>query len=318
MTKEGQKGFIAPDVRGAEAGTLRAEEELKAAIEAERPEDLAPPVEEDGGEDKKDKEVVPKDVPGDEKTTEHDWEGRYGNLRRFVQKKMDEHKAVLDQRDAEIVRLTQENEQAARKNAPDLPETDEDLDTLKKEHPETYNAILRIANGVAQTIVDDRMKDLEDDVNLINARNRKSVEDAAMVALQKLHPRVDIASLNSDEVFGEWLGSKPKAFQNLLTGQREDVEAASTVLQAYEREVLDKDPRSKTQQVLDDAAKAAKNVSSTTPVDADITPVDKGYDFTESEIERMSSDVYEKNESAIDKAYRSGRVLLDRSGARSA
>ena len=314
MTKEEGAGFVDPATRTATPRIEDAERDLEETIKAVRPEDLAgdPPVE--GEEEPQDK--IPDVVPGDEQTTgTHDWESRYGNLRRFVQKELDGRDSDIVALQGDVKRLGDEAVEATRANVPDMPETDEDLAQLKSEHPSTYNAILRLATGVADGIVAEKMSGLKGDIDTINTRNRKSVEDAAAVSLQRLHPRLDISKLGTDERFVVWLGAQPTLAQNALKKNKEDVETASFVLTAYEREVLDKDPQATTETLVKDAAIAARNVPATTVYESEVQPADKGYDYLESEIDSMPIALYEQNATKIDEAYLAGRVLLDKSGA---
>lgn len=316
MDKEdGSEGFL--ETKGV---VRRAEQELEEAIKAERPEDLAPKEEENSEETSEEvkESKVPENVPGDEDADGHDWKTRYGNLRRYMQKELDRRDGITKEKNDEITSLKGQLEQTAKSTNVSLPETDEDLEQLKTENPGAYNSIIKIAKSIADDVVEDKMAALRTDVDAINNRSKKNVEDAAEVALQKRHPKLDIANLGTDTKFMEWFGTLSKKHQADLTENKEDVESASFVLRAYEREVLEADPKSKKDALVKDvnreASRDVKTSGAKNPSDAQ---PDKGYDFLESEIERMPPKVFEEKADDIEKAYRNGRVLMDKSGASS-
>lgn len=307
--EEGSEGFLETS-----SDITTAEQELEDAIRAERPEDLAPDPE---GEEAPETTQVPDEVPEDETADKHDWKTRYGNLRRYVQKELDGRDEVISTLKGDMTTLQGQMERTTSATSAALPETDEDLEALKTENPGAYNSIIKIATGIADKVVKEHTAGLQSEVDVINTRNRQSVEDAAAVALQKLHPRLDLATLGTEDKFMEWLGTIPKSQKDALTINKQDVETASFVLRSYEREVLDADPNRIKDALVKDVREASRDVKTSAASDPSAGAEDKGYDFLESAIERMSPNDFEKNADAIEKAYRSNRVLMDKSGASS-
>jgi hypothetical protein len=281
----------------------QAEQELKTVIEQERPAEAGAAIPKDH------KEVLPAgDVPAIVDGV--DWKERYGNLQRFIEKNLKvKHQQEIDALTAAQKALKKQVDDMVRSGSPaNMPETAEAVEALKNENPKAYAAIMKVATDVAQKLVEDQMADMRSDVEQIKAARKQNAEEAAFVQLQKRFPDIDILGLEGDEVFMNWIRGKSKRFQDALFSNKEDVDAATDVLNLYKFEVLSKvqAPAKKQPQP------GAEMVAPKSP--ANIPSGDTGWDFTESQIDemdRVNPRWFEQNAEAIEKAMRTGRILKD-------
>jgi len=286
-----------------DAQAKAAEDELNAALEAERPEELAP--KEDTEEETSSEGQVEADVTPAPKE-DHDWQKRYNDLRSWVDKKLrPEYKGEIDTLKKQVDELKTQLTEFSQNNAPaDLPETAEDIENLRSESPAAYNAILKIAEGIADRIVEQKTKSWKDDIAAIKEAQAQNAEQQAWIKLQKKHPNLDLEALadGQDDNFNAWTNTKSDRFLAPLFDSKEDVEAASDVLTAYEKETGVGKKRSRT-------TAGAADVNA--PSQPDIPKGDRGYDFSESEIQRMSDKELDKNMEKIEQAQAKGRILND-------
>lgn len=284
----------------------RAEKEVNDALEKERPDELGKPKPGETAEPVKE----PEKALGD--SEEMTWKDRYGNLQRHIEKNIKpKFQSQIDVLAQEVKSFKEQLATTTAKAAPAaLPETDQELEALKNQNPGAYNAIVKLASNIADEIVTRKTKDLSATVDRIQKDEKRVSEEAAFVELAKRHPNLDVFNLDADERFVEWFDKQPKRVQALLTDQKEDVDAASTVLKMFERDLgigavkkADKQPERK-------AASKEVDVSGTPNIPQ--PPV--GYEFTESQIDemdRVNPRWFDENSEKIEKAMREGRILLD-------
>lgn len=282
----------------------RAEDDLKQALEKERPDELGKPK---PGE--KEEKVEPIKAPGD--SEDMTWKDRYGNLQRYVQKIKDENKQTVAKLTADIDKLKEQVDGMTAKGAPtELPQSDEELNDLKKNNPSAYNAIVKLATGIADEIVTRKTKDLSSKFQEIETKAKEVKEEEAFVQLAKLHPELDVYNLDADPRFVEWFDKQPARIQSILTDQKEDVAAASSVLRMFEQEYGI--GKKKSTEKLPKKSSAAQEVEvGGTP---NIPQPPAGYEFTESQIDemdRVNPKWFDENAERIEKAIKEGRVLLD-------
>ena len=282
----------------------KTEDDLTAAIEKERPADLAPPKEGETPPAKKgSEEDIPAVIDG------VNWKDRYGNLQRYIDTVLKpKFKTEVDGLKTEVQGLKTKFETLSTRAAPvALPKSEEDIEALEQENPAAYNAIVKVAERIANRLYEEKTASLNESVNEIQTERKKSREEAAFIRLQKLHPDIDLLSLEDDVQFQSWLFSKSKRFQEALTSQKEDVDAASDVLSLYKHEVL-----SKGKKAPKPSNEGAHEVApKSTP---DLPVVNSGWDFVESEIKAMDDANprwFEKNAAAIMEAESKGRILMD-------
>jgi len=279
-----------------------AEQELEAALEAERPEEIGAKLKnkEDEGEDKSGD--IPAVIDG------HNWKERYGNLQRFSQKKIDEFKGTVSTLQGDIATLKGQIETLVKRAAPAaLPENDEDLEGLRTANPAAYKAIEKLARGIAEDLYDSKVKTLTKDFDVIRTEQKQNAKDKNWISLQKRHPDLNLEELNQNEDFHIWLQSKSSVFQDAMYGDDMNVNAASDVLDMW-KATKTSHAKLKTKKTnLGNEDVPVKGTPS-------IPQKSAAWDFTESQIDEMDRKDrkwIEKNLEAIDKAARAGRILLD-------
>ena len=288
-----------------------AEKELDEALAAERPDELGAKLaaKEANTEVKETPEAAKEEVP--EVVDGVNWKQRYGNLQRYIDKSLKpDFEGKIKGLSATVEQLQTQLESFKKSAAPaELPTSIEEVEALKKENPAAYAAISAIAQGIADKIVSDKVKGLEGQMLEINTRQKQTAEEAAFVALQRRHKDLDLVALNDDPDFHEWLNGKPKIFQAALRENKTDIDAADEVIKLYKLEhgVGKKQAKAEKSSLADAGAKAV-SVKSGKP---DVSVDSGGYEFSESQIERMSSKEFEKNADKIAKAQQEGRIFPD-------
>jgi hypothetical protein len=281
----------------------QAEQELAEVVAAERPAEAGAAIPKDPKET-----LPPGDVPAIVDGV--DWKERYANLQRFIEKNLKvKHQQEIDKLTGDLKTLSKQVQDMVRAGSPvNMPETAEAVESLKSENPKAYAAIMKVATDIANQLIAEQMDTIRSDVEEIKAARKQNAEEAAFVQLQKRFPEIDILSLETDEVFTNWINSKSKRFRDALYSNKEDVDAATDVLNLYKFEVLSKQKAPANKQ----GNPGAEMIAPKSP--ANIPSGDQGWDFTESQIEEMdrqSPRWFEQNQVAIEKAMRTGRILKD-------
>lgn len=208
---------------------------------------------------------------------EETFKKRYSDLRRHSQKQADQ----IKQLEARIEAM--EN----NKNSPDLPSAEE-AEAWAKANPKAAAIIRALAN--------EQVAPKNDDVLAIKQELERNKQE---IRIKKVHP--DFEDITSDDAFHDWAEAQTQSVQKLIyEGDADDVIWA---LSLYKKEIA-KDTSHK------DAAKAvSKKAVSTAPND------DGGKrTFTESQVQKMTLQEYEKNETAIQEAVKNGSFVYDLSG----
>lgn len=276
----------------------KAEREVEEAVAAERNEIPAKP-----------EDNQPQEEPSQPAADGHDWKKRAADKDRYITKLKKDHEAEVNAFKDQLKALEDKVSSMARAQSPaELPQTAADIEALKTENPAAYHAFIGIATKVAEDMVQDRLRGMERDVAEVKKARKEAAEEAAFIMLQKRHPDIDIQSLETDEEFNEWISGKSKRTQDALFNNKEDVDAASEVLDLYRYEVLSKKakpakPQSKPG-IHEVAPKGQPNIPSQ----------QAGWEFTESQLEEMDRKDprwFERNIEKIEKAMREGRILKD-------
>lgn len=219
------------------------------------------------------------------------WKDRYGNLRSYTQKE-------LNKKDQEIADLKREVE---KKNV-NLPKTKEEVEAWAKKYPEPYafvKSIIGLDLGEVTSDVSSRFKEIQE-------RELQADKRDAELKLAEIHPDF-FTKIRDSEEFSEWLAGKSKRTQDALY-EDDDPIAAAEVISLYKAETgFGKPPKKASNK--NDAAFEVPNRSKPSPNNGS-----KDYDFTESQIESMSSREFDANEEAITEAQREGRIYYDLTG----
>ena len=257
------------------AQELAAEEALKAREETS-PEENTQEVEPEGAE-------------------EQSFKKRYGDLRRHMQK-------TTEDRDKEITKL-KEQLSAATKKEIKLPKTDEEIESWAKEYPD----VAKIVETIAMKKAAEQSKDIEDRLNALSEKERLTSRERAEMQLLQIHP--DFEEIRDNPGFHAWAEEQPDYIQSALYENDDDTRAAARAIDLYKADMgvsKKKKPSKK------DAAKAVTTKGSTTAPDSSLSDADS---ILESDVAKMSSVEFEKNEEVIHKAIRNGKFVYDISGA---
>tara|TARA_R110002072_G_scaffold294464_1_gene464613 strand:+ start:1590 stop:2417 length:828 start_codon:yes stop_codon:yes gene_type:complete len=217
---------------------------------------------------------------------------RYGDLRRHLQKKDDEHRKELLAVREQISSLT--------KTQVRLPKTDEEIDNWAKKYPDVAKVVETIATKKAR----ESTKDIEKRLSYIAEKEQKVNRQVAENTLGKIHPDYD--ELRSSSSFHEWAEQQPKMIQQALYENDDDPEAAAKAITLYKLETANDRGESNPRE-------AARSVN-TRRRTSEPTGNNKTK-WSESKVRKLSGQQWEKNADEIQEAISSGNFDYDESGA---
>lgn len=257
------------------AQELAAEEELKAREEASTQTEETSDVVAEGAE-------------------EQSFKKRYGDLRRHMQK-------TTESKDKEL-HVLKEQLTAATKKEIKLPKTDEEIDTWAREYPD----VAKIVETIAMKKASEQSKDIEERLNSLSEKERATTRERAEMELLKIHP--DFEEIRDNPEFHAWAEDQPDYIQSALYENEDDPRAASRAIDLYKADV---GTTKKKKTGKKDAARAVPTKGSSAPDERS----DNADSILESDVAKMTSQEYTKNEELINKAIRSGNFVYDVSGA---
>jgi replicative superfamily II helicase len=234
------------------------------------------------------------------KTVEDEmWKKRYGDQQRYLNQVKGELKTKTEELERKL--------DAALRGQLKAPKSDTEVEAWIKEYPEFA--------GILETIVQKRITEAtsktKEKLEEIETKGRAVEAEKAILSLKKLHP--DLDKLTNSEAFHAWLQNQSQRYQTAIYGSL-DVDEADFVISKYKAQK--RGPKSSQGDTEDfNANDAAKVVRQSATVDEPSS--DGDYEFSESQIERESkknSRWFDKNEEAIMKAMREGKILMDLSG----
>lgn len=262
-------------------GTLNEEEETES-VEAQE-------VEVEEVETRK-AEPEPQEEEEELSAEEKTFKQRYGDLRRHSS----EQKKALEERIATM--------EAQLKRAADnelvLPKTQQDIDEWSKKYPDVAGLVEAIADKKAQersSEIDSRLKEVE-------AMRDAAKREKAEVALLKRHP--DFADIREDDAFHAWAEKQPPVYQNALYDNPDDVDSVARVIDMYK---VDMGIKTKKPSADKGAAASVKTRGARTVVDAE----ESSNLLSESQVNKMSLDEFDKRQDEIMDAMRSGKFIYD-------
>ena len=223
---------------------------------------------------------------------ERTFKKRYGDLRRHLQKKDDEHRKELMAVREQISNLT--------KTQVRLPKTDEEIDNWAKKYPDVAKVVETIATKKAR----ESTKDIERKLSYIAEKEQKVNRQVAETKLSKLHPDYD--ELRSSSEFHEWAEKQPKMIQQALYENDDDPEAAAKAITLYKLETANDRGESNPKE-------AARTVN-TRRRTSEPTGNNKTK-WSESKVRKLSGQQWEKFSDEIQEAISSGNFDYDESGA---
>ena len=234
-------------------------------------------------------EQEPEPTSAEEKT----FKKRYGDLRRHSQQK----EADLQE---QINQLREQLDSATKKQIK-LPKSDEDIEAWAKDYPD----VAAIVETIAIKKSKEQSKELEDRIQKINEMQDSATKEKAEVELLKLHP--DFVDIREDDDFHNWAEEQPQWVQKALYENDDDAMSAARAIDLYkaDRNIGKKKTSSK------DAALATNPKSTRTKPQ---TSEESTY-LKESQVQKMSSQEYEKRADEVMEAIRTGKFIYDVSGS---
>ena len=234
-------------------------------------------------------EQEPEPTSAEEKT----FKKRYGDLRRHAQQKEADLQSQIDQ-------LRTQLDESTKKQIK-LPKSDEDIEAWAKEYPDVAGIVETIAIKKSR----EQAKALEDKIKQIDEMQVSATKERAEVELLKLHP--DFVDIREDDDFHNWAEEQPKWVQQALYENDNDAKSAARAIDLYkaDRNIGKKKTSSK------DAALATNPKSTRTKPQ---TNEESTY-LRESQVQKMSSQEYEKRADEVMEAIRSGKFVYDVSGS---
>lgn len=248
--------------------------------------------------DEQDESVKEQEVKKEEQVPEtaeeRSFKKRYGDLRRHTQEK---ERSYEDR----IKKLEEQLSESAAQGIK-LPTSDEDLDKWAAEYPDVAAIVETIAIKKAR----EQSKDLEDRVKAIDEMRYEATREKAEAELMRIHP--DFGEIRDSDDFHEWAEEQPKWVQDALYENTEDARSASRAIDLYKS---DKGiAKTKSKNTDKDAAKSVGTKSTRTRPETDET---SNY-LKESQVNKMSSQEYEKYADDIMESIRTGKFIYDISG----
>ncbi len=181
------------------------------------------------------------------------------------------------------------------------PKSDEDIEEWAKQYPDVAGIVETIAIKKSK----EQAKELEDRIQKINEMQESATKEKAEVELLKLHP--DFVDIREDDDFHNWAEEQPQWVQKALYENDNDAMSAARAIDLYkaDKNISKKKPSSK------DAALATNPKSTRTKPQ---TNEESTY-LRESQVQKMSSQEYERRADEVMEAIRTGKFVYDVSGS---
>jgi hypothetical protein len=261
----------------------KEEEELKQLSEVNKPEEA--------------KAQDAEDFEGEEPSSpeEKSFKKRYGDLRRHTQKKELELQKQIDE-------LRGQLEKSATKQLR-MPKSAEEIAEWSKEFPDVAKIVETIAMQKAQ----EQSKALEERVKKLDELQADTLRQRAEAELMRLHP--DFNDIREQSEFHDWVEAQPKWVQNALYDNETDAISAARAIDLYKADMGLNTKKTK----KSEDKEAARSVGNSKK--ADFESANEPGAIRESDVERMSSAEYEKNQEAIVAAIKAGKFIYDRTGS---
>ena len=225
---------------------------------------------------------------------EKSFKKRYGDLRRHSQQQQTTLQKQIDE-------LRSQLQQSTEKQI-SLPKSEEEL----AEWAKTYPDVAKIVETIAIKKAKEQTQALDERFKQLDEREHQTSKDKAEAELIRLHP--DFSVIRDDDEFHSWVEEQPKWVQDALYDNESDAKAAARAIDLYKA-----DKGIKTKKTTSDRG-AAESVNTRGSRSAPTGESTDGV-FYESQVSKMSTFEYEKNQEAIAKALQSGKFVYDISGS---
>ncbi len=217
---------------------------------------------------------------------------RYGDLRRFAQKKEEEYTAKIRDLEDKI--------SAKAREAIKLPKSDEELAAWSKEYPEVAKVIETIASKKAKEFD----ASLEKRLQSIAEKEAEASRKTAEAVLLQIHP--DFEEIRADQNFHDWVTEQPKWVQQALYENDTDGKAAARAIDLYKV-----DMNIATKKKSTDKNAAASVTTRGQSANVANSKSDQTNQWKESQVAKMRPQEYSKNEESIMAAIQSGNFIYD-------
>ena len=226
------------------------------------------------------------ELSGEEKT----FKQRYSDIRRHMQDKEKDFSAKLEKLEKQL--------DLATKNELVLPKSEEEIDAWARKYPD----VAGIVEAIAAKEADKKSSSL--DARLLEIEELRSTAKREKAEAELLGMHSDLVSIRDDDAFHTWADNQPKWVQDALYENSDDAASVIRVIDLYKVDngMTKSDYAAKRKAAAGTVKKASK-----VEVEAD----DAAGSFKESDIARMSTQEYEKQEDAITKAIQSGKFIYD-------
>ena len=223
---------------------------------------------------------------------------RYGDLRRHLQRKEDEHRSELLQVREQIEKLT--------KTQVRLPKTDAEIDDWANKYPD----VAKVVETIAAKKANQSQKDLERKLEELAEAQQQVKREKAETELSKLQPDYD--DIRADARFHEWAAEQPKMIQSALYENDDDPIAASKAIDLYKLEtgITPSKKSRKTEKETDKEAASLVNTSRR----QDQPSGERKAKWSESKVRKLTGREWDKYSEEINEAITSGNFLYDETG----
>ena len=241
------------------------------------------------GEEETTPAPVPEAEPSDPE--EKSFKKRYGDLRRHLSEKEKEWESKFASLQAQV------------EKSPNLlpPKSDEDIAEWASKYPDIASIVETIANKKA----DEKLSKYKDKFEEYEQLTYETTRTKAMNTIREAH--TDFDELKKSDEFHQWADEQPKWVQDALYENEDDARSVIRVIDLYK---VDKGLNSSGKKGRE--KEAASLIPSKTKANTDFG--NSGERIKESDVNKMSSDVFAKNEKKIMEAIRTGNFVYDLSG----
>lgn len=231
-------------------------------------------------------EVEAEPLDAEEKT----FKKRFGDLRRHLANKEKEWEAKFEE-----LKASTEKRQVLP------PKSDEDIAAWASKYPD----VAAIVETIATKKAEEKLSTYKSKFDEYEKITYETSRNKATNAIREAHE--DFDDLRASEEFHAWADEQPKWVQDALYENEEDARAVIRVLDLYK---VDKGltPSAKKEKVKEAASMV------TTKSKASVDFEGSGAKIYESQVAKMDSTTYAKNEAKIMEAIRKGNFVYDVSG----
>lgn len=232
-------------------------------------------------------------TPKEKSVPEHDWEKRHSDLKSYMDRQLNTLKSSLEAKEQKNLELQQQLKEA-KSQPKTYPVSDEEITQWAAQFPDFHKTLVSIIGKMNdQTAVE-----LHKEIDRLEGQSKAIAAEKGRAELLKLHP--DANEIEKDPQFATWFEKQKPRVRSLI--ESADPYEIADGLKLYK---IDMNIKPKQKNSQDKEASMAITVNSRPE-----TPKDKRI-WTESEVARMSTRTYAKNEQEIEKARQEGRFEYD-------